>query len=86
MIRYLLLAILILMIARAFWRVVDGILEAAGGTTRQQQRRRSVPATKLVRDPVCGTWVPERSPNFLTSGGTTHYFCSDKCREAFSRK
>jgi YHS domain-containing protein len=85
-IRYLLLAILILMIARAFWRVVDGILEAAGGTTRQQQRRRSVPATKLVRDPVCGTWVPERSPNFLTSGGTTHYFCSDKCREAFSRK
>ena len=86
MIRYLLLAILILMIARAFWRVMDAILEAAGGTTKQQQRRRSVPATKLVRDPVCGTWVPERSPNFLTAGGITHYFCSERCREAFSRK
>ena len=87
MIRFLLLAILILMIARAFWRVVDGILEAAGGTTRQQRRqRRSTPPMKLVRDPVCGTWVPERSPNFLTSGGTTHYFCSEQCRETFSKK
>ena len=85
MIRFLLLSILILAIARAFWRVVDGILEAAGGTTRQR-RRQSPPPMKLVRDPVCGTWVPERSPNSLTSGGTTHYFCSDKCREAFSRK
>jgi YHS domain-containing protein len=84
-IRYLLLAILILMIARAFWRVMDGILEAAGGTTRQQ-RRRSMPSTKLVRDPVCGTWVPERSPNFLTSGGITHYFCSEQCRQAFAKK
>lgn len=85
MIRYLLLAILILMIARAFWRVMDGILEAAGGTTRQR-RRREMAATKLVRDPVCGTWVPERGPNFLTSGGITHYFCSEQCREAFSRR
>jgi uncharacterized protein len=84
-IRYLLLAILILMIARAFWRVMDGVLEAAGGTTKQR-RRRAVQSTKLVRDPVCGTWVPERGPNSLTSGGTTHYFCSEQCREAFSRK
>jgi len=84
-IRFLLLSILILAIARAFWRVMDGILEAAGGTTRQRQRRQP-PPMKLVRDPVCGTWVPEGSPNSLTSGGTTHYFCSDKCREAFSRK
>ena len=34
-IRYLLIAILVMLIARAFWRVIDGIMEAAGGTTAQ---------------------------------------------------
>jgi YHS domain-containing protein len=76
-IRILLLTILVLVIARAFWRVVDGILDAAG-----RQDRRSSPV-KLVRDPVCGTYVAQGSALSLTSGGATHYFCSEECRAKY---
>lgn len=86
MIRFLLLAILILLIARTFWKVVDGILEAAGGTSRQRRRASGPAPVKLVRDPVCGTWVPPGGPWSAAAGGATHYFCSEQCRETFGRR
>jgi YHS domain-containing protein len=76
-IRILLIAILVLLIARAFWRVVDGILEAAGGRTSR------VPPLKLVRDPICGTYVAPTAALSLTTGSTTHYFCSEECRSKY---
>jgi YHS domain-containing protein len=82
-IRYLLIAILILLIARAFWRVIDGIIEAGGGTTRN---RRKAAAVKLVRDPVCGTFVAPSTALSTEAGGTTHYFCSEKCRSEFKHR
>jgi YHS domain-containing protein len=81
-IRYLLLAILILIVARLFWRLMDGVLEAAGGTTRS---RRKAAATKLVRDPVCGTFVAPTTALTADAGGMTHYFCSEKCQSEFKR-
>ena len=83
MIRYLLIAILILLIARAFWRVMDGMLAAAGGTTRS---RRRAAAVKLARDPVCGTFVAPSTALSAEAGGTTHYFCSEKCRSEFKHR
>ena len=80
MIRIILVGILILLVARAFWRLVDGILEAAGGTSRS---RASTPAVKLVRDPVCGTYVAPGNALTLTARGATHYFCSEQCRSKF---
>lgn len=77
MIKVLLIGILVLVIARAFWRVVDGILDGARGA-----ERRSSPV-KLVRDPVCGTYVSPGSAPSLTSGGATHYFCSEECRAKY---
>jgi len=79
-IRVLLIGILLLLVARAFWRVMDGVIEAAGGPTRSKGR---APAVKLVRDPVCGTFVAPGSALSLTSGGSTHYFCSEDCRSKF---
>lgn len=79
MIRFLLLAILVLVIARAFWRVVDGILEAAGG----RDQRPGKPSVKLVRDPVCGTFVAPNPALSTHVRGTTHYFCSEECRSKF---
>ena len=80
MLRVLLIGILLLLVARAFWRVMDGVIEAAGGTTRSKAR---TPAVKLVRDPVCGTFVAPQTALSLTSGRSTHYFCSDECRQKF---
>ena len=83
MIRVLLIAILFLLIAQAFWRVVEGIIEGAGASS---SRKRAIkPSLKLVRDPVCGTFVAPRQDLSLTAGGETHYFCSEKCRRAFKR-
>jgi YHS domain-containing protein len=88
-IRFLLIAILLLVIARAFWRVVDGIMDAAGGRSGGQRasgRGGPSQAVKLVRDPVCGTHVAPRTALSATAGGTTHYFCSEKCRNEFRRR
>jgi YHS domain-containing protein len=79
-IRILLLTILVLLVARAFWRLVDGILEAAGGTSRA---RAKTPGIKLVRDPVCGTYVTPGVALSLHSRGRTYHFCSERCRSQF---
>lgn len=89
MIRFLLIAILVMLIARAFWRVVDGIIEAAGGSAGRRsgpRRERAAQAVKLVRDPVCGTHVAPRAALSVTADGTTHYFCSERCRDEFRRR
>ena len=87
MTRLLLLALLLLVVAWAFWRLVDGVIETFGGTTssRAQKRRRAAPV-KLVRDPVCGTWVSPNNSRFVQVGDATHYFCSDDCRQKFQSR
>jgi YHS domain-containing protein len=82
--RWVLLAILLLLIAQAFWKVVDNVIEAAGGKPRRG--RRQAPAVRLVRDPVCGTHVAPNAALSLSAGGTTHYFCSEKCRSEYRRR
>jgi YHS domain-containing protein len=79
MLRIILLGILLIIVARIFWRLVDGIIEGATGQPRRQVRT----GVKLQRDPVCGTYVSPGSALSLTAGGTTQYFCSEKCRNEY---
>ena len=81
MTRLLLVAVLLLLIAWAFWKVVDGIIEAFGGLPASRGKS----PMKLVRDPVCGTWVSPRESLGLRAGNITHYFCSDACRAKFAK-
>jgi YHS domain-containing protein len=86
-IRVLLIAVLMLVIANAFWRLVDGIMEAASGTTTGGRKRGGAPpAVRLARDPVCGTHVPVNAALSLTTKGRTQYFCSEKCRDEYLRR
>ena len=85
MTRVVLLAVLLLTVAWAFWRLVDGVIETFGGTT-VQRKRRGGPAVKLVRDPVCGTWISPGNARVLQAGPTTHYFCSEDCRKKFQSR
>ncbi len=39
----------------------------------------------LVRDPVCGTYVPKSSSLTIRHGERTEYFCSERCRDQFQR-
>ena len=35
----------------------------------------------LVRDPHCGTYLPQDRAMMVVSSGTPQYFCSTKCRD-----
>jgi YHS domain-containing protein len=82
--RLLLLTLLALLITRAFWRVVGGILETSRGVEPGRGRQAAAPV-KLVRDPVCGTFVSPRTALSVTAAGSTQYFCSEECRAKFGR-
>jgi YHS domain-containing protein len=82
-IRILLIGILILLIARAFWRLVDGIIETAGG--KPKPPRGTPSGVTLVRDPVCGTHLPPSRALTLSTPSGPQYFCSEACRERFRK-
>lgn len=81
MVRLILLTILLIIVARLFWRLTDAVIAGARGEPAPG-RRRSAPV-KLVRDPVCGTYVAPSTALSVTAAGSTHYFCSEECRAKF---
>jgi YHS domain-containing protein len=60
------------------------MIEAASGTPTRTGRKAQ--AVKLVKDPVCGTFVSPRTALSVTTAGSTHYFCSEECRTKFDRR
>jgi YHS domain-containing protein len=80
MLRLLLLLVLIVLLARGFWRMVDGVVEGLTG-----RGSTGVPGcgVQMVRDPVCGTFVlPERALT-LSDGRQRIFFCSATCRDKY---
>jgi YHS domain-containing protein len=84
MTRLILITIVIALASRVLWRLVAGILEGlAAGPTRTRAPQRSI---RMVRDPVCGTFVlPDRAVTMADEGRAVH-FCSDACRDRYLRR
>ena len=81
MLRAILELVLIVILGRAFWRLVGGILEGLSG--RRPQPTVPERGVAMVRDPVCGTFVlPDRAVA-LTDGRQRLFFCSTACRDAY---
>jgi uncharacterized protein len=84
--RFLLWAVLLLLVGRAIRRFFNGIAQGAASPGPRARQRPPSPPDKgelMVRDPVCGTFVlPSRATSMRDRSGT-HYFCSDRCREAY---
>ncbi|OFW10247.1 MAG: hypothetical protein A3H96_18340 [Acidobacteria bacterium RIFCSPLOWO2_02_FULL_67_36] len=80
MTRVILWAILVIVLLRAVSRLMRGILEGMGHQPRAGGRRAGVP---LARDPVCGVFVVPGQALTAQRGGTTQYFCSEQCRQAW---
>jgi hypothetical protein len=86
MLRVVLLTLLALVIARALWRLLDGVVDGVTGRSRRGDR---APARgiQMMRDPVCGAFVvPGRAVALDDNRGRAHgrlYFCSARCRDAY---
>ncbi len=76
MVKLVLGLVLSFLVIRALLRLGRGVLEGAGYRPRPPIKD----GVELVRDPVCGTFVVPSKSLGSTSGGSTHYFCSEKCR------
>ena len=82
MLRITLLLILIVFVARAFWRVVDGVMDGLRG------RPAPTPpgGASMVRDPVCGMFIlPDRAIS-LEVGPQRLFFCSAGCRDRYQAR
>ena len=78
--RLALFIIFAVVVARAFWRLVDGIFSGVTGKPGGRVPSRGV---QMVRDPVCGMFLlPDRALT-LGDGGARTFFCSDACRDKF---
>ena len=86
MARFILLAVLFLVIARTFWRFVDAVVRGASGTAPGGRRPGTPAAVKMSQCPVCGTYVVPGKSVSLVSGGSTIYFDSEKCRAEYQSR
>jgi YHS domain-containing protein len=86
LLRLVLFVILAIIVGRAFWRLVDGIVEGIGG--RPPRQRGDVPSrgVQMVRDPVCGTFVLPDHALTLVEGRGRLFFCSDACRAKYQAR
>jgi YHS domain-containing protein len=86
LLRLVLFVIFAIIVARAFWRLVDGILEGIAG--RPARGRGQVPArgVQMVRDPVCGTFVLPDHASTIVDGRRRLFFCSDACRAKYQAR
>jgi uncharacterized protein len=80
----LLRLVLAMLLARAGWRVIDGVMEGLSGRG-SRTRDGNVPArgVQMVRDPVCGTYVVPDRAVALSDGSGRVFFCSANCRDKY---
>ena len=87
LVRGLLFLLLLFFLARAVWRLLEGVVR--GAQAPPPGRRRAAPpapSVKMVRDPVCGTFVVPGKALSLTAGSSTVYFCSEECRSRYQSR
>jgi uncharacterized protein len=80
--RTLLVALLIFFLLRFVMRLARGISEGMAGGARPRGPA-GRPPVKMVADPICGTFVIPGKALQAARGRETHYFCSERCRDAW---
>lgn len=85
LVRTFLMLLLLLALARALLRFFGGVVQGATGHASGAGGARppSQPPTKMVQDPVCGTYVVPGKALAVSRGGHTEFFCSDACRQKY---
>ena len=81
MFRLALFLILAVFVARAFWRLVDGVIEGISGQPAGASRE--IRGVQMARDPVCGTYVVPGRAVAVNDGRQQVFFCSTLCRDKY---
>ena len=75
-----------MLVLRALGKLLTGLI---AGASPDQGRRSGPPerGVQMVRDPVCGTFLPpDAAVSLAERGGAVRYFCSEKCRDAYKAR
>jgi hypothetical protein len=83
MTRVILFLFLIFAAARFIWRLLEGVIRAAGPAAPGARGGGAPASVKMLPCPVCGTYVVPGKAISIVSGGAPVYFCSDKCRAEY---
>jgi YHS domain-containing protein len=83
--RIFLLIVMALFALRAIGRLMGGITQAARGGDMPRGPSAETPV-KMMKDPICGTFVVPGKALSASAGGATVWFCSEQCRDAFTRR
>lgn len=83
---WILRIIAILLVVRLLMKFIGGIMRGLSGEPAAGRSSAPQPRVggRLVRDPQCGTHIPETRALRLGSGDKTVYFCSETCRERWT--
>jgi len=74
--------LVLLLIIRFVMRGIAALLGRQAGRPRPQRVAERAGGT-LVRDPHCGTYVPESRALSVGTGSDVVHFCSSACRDAW---
>jgi len=83
MLRLILFLVLAIIVGRAFWRLVDGIVAGVSGRPLDGSKTVAQQRVQMVRDPVCGTFLLPDRALVLSVRGKPVFFCSDACRDKY---
>jgi YHS domain-containing protein len=81
-VRYLVLALLAVLIYFGLRAALAGVVSGVRGHVRGGPPGRSA-RDELVKDPVCETYVPRQTAFSRTAGAATYYFCGPTCAAKF---
>lgn len=83
LLRALLIFLFFVFLARALWRLLDGVVRGAMGSGSGAGGRpggQAPVAVKMAQCPVCGTYVVPAKALTGVSRGQVLYYCSETCR------
>ena len=72
--------VVVLLIVRFVLRFLAAVVQGYQGAPRRE------PATEMVRDRVCDTFVPRSRALMAIIDGREQHFCSPECRERARRR
>jgi YHS domain-containing protein len=83
LLRALLIFLFFVLLARAVWRLLEGVVRGAmGGAPGAGVRPagQAPAAVKMAQCPVCGTYIVPAKALTGVSHGQVLYYCSETCR------